>query len=84
MLQQMILNAPATICRTASSLPNKAALLLPISMAACARETICTPTASSRWTPMRENLNGISIYDATETPVLVDANYQSQPRKLLA
>jgi hypothetical protein len=52
-------------------------------MAACARETICTPTASSRWTPMRENLNGISIYDATETPVLVDANYQSQPRKLL-
>src|SRR5712664_2000093 len=35
------------------------AILLLISMAARGRETICTPTASLPWTPIRENSNGI-------------------------
>jgi glucose dehydrogenase len=47
-----------------------------------AAATTSTPTASSRSTPKQAASNGY-YQDATETPVVVDANWESRSRKLL-
>ncbi len=79
--------------RSRSSTPcsGRSAIPVPISTATSARATISTPIRSWRSMPKTGKLkwyyqftpHDVHDWDAQEPPVLVDTNWQGQPRKLL-